>query len=116
MYKSIFDNPVFDSPVSEQETSEPTWHNFVCDHQLFNGPLEQILRELEETVCKSNKTDDDIIKLVLHPPRIIRTAIDNNIEAPTYENWMVVKCSIKIGLDVYQNAQGLEQKIKNFAD
>ncbi len=64
---------------------------------------------------KSAKIDEDIIKCALHPPRITRAAIDNHIDSPTYENWMIVKCSIKIGLDVYRNVQGLEQKVKSFA-
>jgi len=84
------------------------------DEQEYKGNLDDVLLQTLG-VIDSGKKENDLLKLVLNPPRIIRALVDYKIEYPgTRKIDSLLKESIRLGLDIYSGDYKARQKIAEF--
>ena len=73
--------------------------------QEYYGTLEAVLDETR-VALNSNRGDSRIIRLALHPPRIVRAFVDYKVQNPNApEIEYLLRDSIQLGLDVYSGKE-----------
>lgn len=102
VYPSLFDNMAEADPSLRRGFEE----------QEYQGTLDAVLGETGESLDSRN-TESGIIRLALHPPRIIRAVIDYKIQNPSApEVEFLLREAIQLGLDVYQGNPNTEGDIE----
>lgn len=78
----------------------------------YCGPLTTVFSELDESLASDQKSVLSLMRSILHPPRIIRAAIDYKMEAPESEH--LVKDATELGLAVYAGTPDARQRLANY--
>ena len=130
IYKQIIFDTIVMTYVSlfdrlKHETPEGKFGGSNCFDNAYDGTLDQVLEELEESIRRPVKSTSDLLRLALHPPRIIRAVVDikilayelvaygmPNIETNGIEG--LLREAIDLSLDIYQNPEAGTKRIDDF--
>lgn len=101
-------------PFVYRSPFEPVDYTTAEKELAYTGTLAGVLDELQESLATPYKY---VTRLVLHPPRIIRRAIDYKIanpdSRPAHE---LLSDAIQLGLHVYRNLEHSQQRVEAFRE
>lgn len=101
-YHSLFDKIAEPDPSFSQGFKQ----------QEYSGTLDTLLDETRKAL--TSRSESELIRLALHPPRIIRAYVDYKIQNPhASEVEELLRYATQVGLDIYS---GQEQAAQNLED
>src|SRR3989344_3552640 len=119
-YRSYFDQ------IEEQRRNEGiSGFSAAIEFLRYHGTLEEVLTQTEDALRKGEGAlrTFDLVRLALHPPRILRAIIDYKIEHPGTEIEEITREAMFFCLQVYRRGEHcldslstLKQKILSFSD
>ncbi len=105
VYKSHFDRLVV-------KDSNMLQHSFM---QPYKGTLGSALEDLQKTLKETNPKSEDYARMILYPPRIIRSCIDHKIaQWEDCRNVDIVKSAINLAIDVYKKPESSSESVDEF--
>ena len=112
IYNSLFDQFCILTQGAIDTFSRSSWA-YHAEYLSFSDSLEGTLCQLSEAVHEKEVTapelkEHSLITRILHPPRIIRAALDTAIQNPTPPAALCVRSAIDLGLSVYKRVHEQE--------
>ncbi|MDD2823481.1 MAG: hypothetical protein PHQ59_05375 [Candidatus Daviesbacteria bacterium] len=121
-YKSLFDE--IDFSTCARNTSCLNLCKGVCTkYQKYDGSLGNVLQDLDKTLSSVTKGNFHlskpkhfplVMRLVMEPPRIIRSILDYKIEDPDDQSTdILLKEALSLGLNIYKRKQESLCELRN---